>query len=895
MMMFDEQITATDRNGLIVRADGETTASGQTRSETYIMMSGGPVSDQELSMRFVVRNNPNNKTAPGLIIAAVLHSNGLFVGIQKVDGTDGYATRRIIEGLSAAITTSLGFEDETPGIQVDVTLPQRKAERESALVWFDGDPDNAWSEERLRIMSDKVTLRLADSEEAAPLPVPSVDPLAPIYQSMQMPDMSDMLDLLGPLEKRLRTDPNARTFSVRDDIALRDQMHYVFDADLWTSPRTAVVGAAGSGKSSLISALIDMSGHDLPPSGLSRTTLCPIVFHNDSKIKNFRFEVECHSVSHVKEAVRSRLEEAARAALSSGTVSISDRAARILARSDDSTFDMRLIFGRLKHGNTVWSDILDMFNAALEDIRQEADPQAACDSSVMVDIISEDITYRIFAALKSLGFGRMQMRADGTPDRFGYASTSRIGMVEAGRRFFSASMRHAGKSFAPLCKRITFRGHFVPTRDFMLVDNRGFDHEGDLAQAAAADIMREVEAADRVMVIEDAAKVGSRATMELIAQIVAAGSGQKVFFVQSKADTVLDKGIDIEQHVRSGLSNGLAALRSRVGDMAIATLEENVARGAVYQFGNLDRFEIPKGGLVNAAADDELGIDNAHEARRMFFLMASDPQQGPIIDISVLQPQYDASLVGQFVRNAIGRAAAGIASRYGLDGDNAGHESHWGTIKAENRRVAKMLEANDPEAVESEIAAMSWFESVAIVEGMSLMLDRPMAWHSLLDDADRKTVAMAEESVKAELRRHMSSTIHHIVAQIMLWSPRQVWRDAYALTQVTFGAGSTFERGRMLRTISDHMPVVASQIAEKITHDLTASGALCFHPETKPDFSASENHVPPEGTRDERLAEFCEKNWILEDAEEDEIERFAVVADAEEETTDETEGDFDHA
>lgn len=890
MMIFDAQELNTEETCLIGLANGEFTDSGRARSDTYIMVSGGPIGEADVSMRFVIRNKSDDKKAPGLVIAVVMHANGLLVGVQKCDAEDGYATRRIIEGLSAALTrgrVAEGVPHVSP-LQVTVTLPQRKSERDAVLSWFDGDPQDAWASERLRIMSENVILRLADPEEASPLPVPSVDPLAPLFQAPVMPEMADMFPLMNALERRLRSDPNGRTFSVRDDIARRDQCQYVFDADRWTSPRTAVVGAAGSGKSSLISALIDMAGHDLPPSGLSRTTLCPIAFHNDSKIENFRLEVECHSLAHVKAAVRERLEEAALAALPGGVVLIGDRAARLLARSDDNTFDMRLMFGRMKRGNAVWEEILQMFNATLEDIRQDPDPQTACETSFMIDIISEDITHRIFGALRSLDFGKMKLRPNGTPERFGYAARTRIGMIEAGRRFFSASMRHAGKSFAPLCKRITFRGQFVEARDFMLVDNRGFDHEGDLAQAAAADIMREVDAADRVMVIEDAAKVGSRATMELIAQIVASGNGQKVFFVQSKADTVLDKGIDLTQHVQSGLSNGLAALRSRVGDLAIATLEQSVTQGIVYHFGNLDQFDIPQGGLVNAMPDEDLGVDNAREARRMFYLMATDPDAGPVVDIAALQPQYDANLIDHHVSAATRKAAEGISARYGLAGENAGADCHWGTIKAENRRVATLLSANDPDILSSDIAAMSWLEAVAIAENMSLMLDRPQSWQSMLEGMDDATLAAAQETVKAELRRNLAHAIHREVARTTLWTPRQVWREAFALSQVTFGPKSTYERGRMLRTISDCLPVMTPHFTSRIAEDLAASGALCSLQSATPT-------TGPVTQEDANWEAFFADNWNLTEDEMIAASTLAASHDADGDTKDESEGDFDHA
>ena len=905
MTLFTDSLMNADGTLSICRAAPDTAESDHLRTDTYVLMSGRTIAETELAMRFVIRNNPHDKTAPGLVIAAVMHAGGMIVGFQRIDAEDGYATRRIIESMCEAITKYVAASNDEVGVSatVTVTLPLRKAEREAALAWYDGNPENAWDAERMRVMSPQVTLRLADPEEAAPLPVPSVDPLAPIFASRDMPDMDEILALFESLESRLRTDPNARTFAVRDDIARRDETQYVFDADTWTSPRTAVLGAAGSGKSSLISALIDTAGHDLPPSGLSRTTLCPIVFHNDDKIRNFRLEVECHSVAHIKEAVRARIEEAALSALDKGVVSIGDRAARLLARSDDSTFDMRLVFGRMKRGNAAWQDILTMFNGVLDDLRLETDPVAACENAMMIDIVADDIAHRMFATLQRLSFGRHRLRQDGTTARFGYAATSRIAMIEAGRRFFSASLRHAGKSFAPLCKRITFRGDFVDAKPFILVDNRGFDHEGDLAQAAAADIMREVDVADRIMVIEDAAKVGARATMELIAQIVASGNGHKVFFVQSKADTVLEKGVDITRHVQAGLSNGLSALRNRVGDLAIAGLENNVNRGGVYHFGNLDRFDIPKGGLVNAAADDELGLDNAREARRMFFLMATDPAQGPAVDIASLTPTYDESLIMGHVRNAIVAAAPAILARYGEAGDNAGYESHWGTIKAENRRVVRALAADDPDTLDSELAAMSWIESVVLTEKMSLMLDRPDAWDCIVDDLDHAQLVVAQERVKADLRRSIASAIHRIVTRLSLWDPRSVWRDAFALTQVTFGKGSTFERSRLLRMITDGFLASAALISTRIAEDLMSSGAtLTNRVGDTAHGTTIRSDVAPEPAPmrhgeavDSSWEAFCADNWEM--TEEEKIAAYATssVVVPHEEIDEDREGDVEHA
>ena len=670
---------------------------------------------------------------------------------------------------------------------------------------------------------NRISLLRLEPEEMSPLVPSSVDE---ILTSLLIKESgTSRAARLIMWHKRSCLSPQMLIRPINDLLPVREEVKATPPPPAVRPPVTSVIGLAGVGKSSLISGLLGLAGEDLPPTSTSRTTLCPIAFHNDPGAQLFRLEVSLHAEKEQVRKVSDRLAAAVEIALErSGPVEeiFSPRSpeADVLMRSPDGLFDLRFTLGKFSAENELWAEILTPLRELLGFLRTEGVSGGEVYEYGLTEPVARALWGSVKTRITGLSFGEVTSEPDGGLT-FRYASRNRKGVIEAGRRFYAVGMRYAGKSFGPFCRRVTMSGPWVAAQPFELVDNRGFDHEGVLEAVAGSELLDEIAVSDRVLIVESAEKVGDRQTMALVSRLISGGEGDKLLFAHTRADLPLSRGANLEGHVEAGLLNGLNALDEAVGHNAVQGVRDRIKRYPPLLFGHLDQaYELGEGGLLRAGRNEETDLDNAAEAGRLFRLLSAKPEgveqeAGDALNMAFSEKKLRAALSAAWSESYITCLAL-----YGPDEKTRG-TLHWGTVKAEVRALTRA--AFDPEAkVRQDLMLLLAEHLRAVSAAASRVIDAPLS-------GEAKEIAdiVAIRAASNALRRQISPLLERAIIGRLVFSHLEDWVAARDLSMVSFGPGSTLERAARIRSIlvGSATPKENSDFLKSVSAGLISSGA----------------------------------------------------------------------
>lgn len=611
--------------------------------------------------------------------------------------------------------------------------------------------------------------------------------------------------------RRMRTSPQMVFRHIDDQTCRTHELQTPAAPSRARLPVTVVVGLSGVGKSSLISALMGLAGEDLPPASTSRTTLCPISFRNTPDTQIYHLEVRFHPDREILRRVSDRLTDALETALREGrypgdAFRSGSAEATPLARSPDSLFDLRFTLGRYDPGAEEWAETVRLLQELLRFARENGVSADEIYQFGLAEPVAKRVWGRIRHRINGLGFGDLLETAPGE-FVFRYATRSRRAAIEAGRRFYAVGMPYAGKSFGPFCRRVVLSGPWISSPPFELVDNRGFDHEGSLDRVAGDDLVDEITAADRVLVVESAEKVGERQTMGLVARILADGEGEKVLFACTRGDIPLRRGVALEGHVATGLLNGLNTLDQSVGRNAVQVVRDTIRTHPPFLFGDLDQaFRLGEGGLLVAERDEEIDLDNASEAGRLIRLLSretgSAPEEGGTETSLVFsEKKLRAALVA-----AWSEALDRCLTLYGPDDLTRGTLPWW-TVKKEVRLVTrKVMELG--EEVRMEDMALISEHAQAVSKAVSRLVDDPIL-PGEGGGAGQEEIARAGNRIRKGVR----PVIEQAVIRRVLLSQLEDWVTARDYSMASYGPGSTLARAAMIRQILERASGERSALA----------------------------------------------------------------------------------
>lgn len=615
--------------------------------------------------------------------------------------------------------------------------------------------------------------RIADEDDLGPIGPMRLNVLSVITDAENLPEPAEVADHLEAAHMLFSGD---RESIVIDDVL--PAAEEIFPAQGGSPgqapPLSLLIGRAGTGKSTLASAIFGTGRYDLPPSAMSRSTLYPAVMTNDPTSQSFSVRVRIRSARDAYDHLVAHFQEARRE--DAGGVNAS-----LLNRSADMRMPLRLVLGR-EGARDLAMDLEHAFSF---------DPKDVDDA---LSAIATGVFERVIRAIEDLPFGRTSRDESGV--LFFYDSRSLAAAAAASRRFVTINRADSGKAFTPFCGRIDIRGPFLPDHPpFSIMDPRGFDHEGSLADDLPAAIVTEARVADHIIILMSAVKAGDREETRVLRRLSAEGLQARVTFVATRADEVLENGQDPAARVADGLTSSLAALAADVGPKAAEAIVRR-ARGVVPVFGGLGSGSERHDGPLVTWPDGDGGHSNAASAETLIRIMSgrcaeTDENVAEILAGSGLS--YEGSAIIRATSEAADRSAAEFDAVYGAPGNNHGLMS-WQAIKAETHRVMRFFSESGGDRSVSGMARVSDIFASSLISALSRVLDAP------LSQAENDPVRA--QAQRDALRRALSVAAERIAHDRVIWGARGVWTRSDGLSMVSFGPGSTFMRNEVLREIT---------------------------------------------------------------------------------------------
>lgn len=362
---------------------------------------------------------------------------------------------------------------------------------------------------------------------------------------------------------------------------------------------------------------------------------------------------------------------------------------------------------------------------------------------------------------------------------------NRAEFLRAISRFSSNYAPLFGRLLTPLVNGVRVAGPFVPEWSanqaprLVLLDGEGLGHTPRSSSAVSTSVSRQIDAADAVLLVDNATEPMQAAPIAAMSEIVTTGNARKLIlafthFDQVKGDnlpTVSAKAL----HVLASAENVLADFGMEHGLFGERALRQRLEQA---------RFFL--GGLQEPLAqNDKEGkrtIDQLHKLLAAIDGVIERPEPADA------RPVYDRLNLGFAIQDAAKDFHAAWRSLLGLESGTLPKE-HWTRIKALNRRLAEGMA--DGYKTLHPIADLR----KELKNRIYVFIQNPLEWNRA--DSTQKE----QEPTEEEKRDTYDTFADEMSRKLLELSTRRLrdefigkWQDAYRER----GHGSTFRRARII-------------------------------------------------------------------------------------------------
>lgn len=377
--------------------------------------------------------------------------------------------------------------------------------------------------------------------------------------------------------------------------------------------------------------------------------------------------------------------------------------------------------------------------------------------------------------------GKVQKTRQGRPLAWNgeWPPEKRDEFLRAISRFSSNYAPLFGRLLTPLVNGVRVAGPFSPTWSgderpkLVLLDGEGLGHTPKSSSAVSTAVSRRIEAADAVLLVDNAAQPMQAAPLAAIREVVATGNARKLIMAFTHFDEV--KGDNLPnasakaQHVLASAENVLAAFGEDLGPYAERALRQRLKHA---------RFFL-------ADLHEPLGDDTASDRRTISQLRKLLDAVDAVIDRpepAEARPVYDRMNLVLAIRGAADAFHETWRPRLGLDFKPGFAKEHWTRVKALSRRLATGW-ADEYDTLRP-IADLR----KELVERVYVFVQNPLRWEGPEPEEDQK-------------QNCFDTFADNLGRRLLELCTRRVWHERSAQWQGAYekhGTGSTFVRARII-------------------------------------------------------------------------------------------------
>lgn len=281
--------------------------------------------------------------------------------------------------------------------------------------------------------------------------------------------------------------------------------------------------------------------------------------------------------------------------------------------------------------------------------------------------------------------GRLQKSKVGWPLAWSWQSTDREAFIKTLSRFSSNQAQLFGTLLTPLVNGVRVAGPFLPMwhgvrPKLVLLDGEGLGHTPQSASTISTTLSRRIEAADAVVLVDNATQPMQAAPVGAMKELVSSGNASKLIFAFTCFDRVGGDNLPTPSarahHVLASADNVLAAIGEDLGPFAERALRTRLGAARVF-LGSLDRKLHPA-----SEPDDQRTVQHLMKLLGMIDTIVGRPTP------SESRPMYGIMNLGFAIKAAIETFHSEWRALLGLPSESDRNKVPWQTMKALSRRVA---------------------------------------------------------------------------------------------------------------------------------------------------------------------------------------------------------------
>lgn len=356
----------------------------------------------------------------------------------------------------------------------------------------------------------------------------------------------------------------------------------------------------------------------------------------------------------------------------------------------------------------------------------------------------------------------------------------RTEFLRAVSRFSSNYAPFFGALLTPLVNGLRVAGPFKPAWNrgevpkLVLLDGEGLGHTPESSSAVSTAVSRRIEAADAVLLVDNATQPMQAAPLAAMREVVATGNAQKLIMTFTHFDEVkgdnLPRVADKVQHVLASVENVLAAFGENLGPYAERALRRRLKTARFFLAGIHEPLNDTKvaGRQTISQLNKLLGAVDAVIER---------------LEPAEARPVYDHMNLVLAIRAAADAFHEAWRPRLGLEVRPGFAKEHWTRVKALSRRLAEGWDNFGYDTLQPVADLRK-----ELRDRIYVFLQNPLSWEGPEPEEDQKQATF--DAFAASLSRRLTEVCIRRLSQ----EHETQWQNAYDER----GVGSTFVRARII-------------------------------------------------------------------------------------------------